>query len=578
MRPPARDRPTDVALARPLNDAADSAVSSLKSDRSWRASPLSAKRLSSLPWLLPLTIAAVYLVIFVIQIPHNLRSIMWLSDYSSGFAIVETVIRHGTGGNTMLGPSGHFLPLLFGLLTARLPLHRELWEIAPTSVFLSSALIVGWCVARVSDRRAAILAILLVIVASPKALVFLMAPVAHNTVFLATASMGAYLIWLTRAGERRRALRIGVPVLAGVAVGTCLGSDLLIAPTAVLPLALTGVLAALRRNRASRMVALSALATAAISVPVAVIFANTMESLGFLTIKTPVGSAQFSTLSLHARLMFEGLKVLFNGYLASGAPGTLHTELGTTSIIVMSAAFLTLLLIGIFTTIKFMRVGLRRRLSETPDQLARSLHIIYWVGSGVTVCAAFLLTVETTSELHESYYATTILSVAAVVPLVLRHSTVVRWIALTGAALLFSASLAGLTSNYLNMEVGLRAERIAPEVERLARANNLAVGYAGYFEASNFTWITHGRLTVRPVLNCSSAEGTVTFCPFLLARVGSWYVPQRRHTFLLVDSSESWLDTLPTGLGRPLADYSFGSVRMLVYPYDIASRIGPFVD
>jgi hypothetical protein len=99
----------------------------------------------------------------------------------------------------------------------------------------------------------------------------------------------------------------------------------------------------------------------------------------------------------------------------------------------------------------------------------------------------------------------------------------------------------------------------------------VTAGYGGYGEASSLTWNTHGRVVVRPVMECQGVEGT-TICPFYLVAPSSWYVPERRDTFLLVDSEEPWLSSLPSGLGKPVASYAFGEMRMYIYPYDIASR------
>lgn len=529
-------------------------------------------------WLIPLGVAAIYLVVFTAQIPQNIRAIEWIGDYASGFTIAETVAKVGSGGHTVLTFSGQFVPLWFGLLTAGLPLHRELWGIAPTLVFILTGLIVGWSVLQVGTRRAAVIATLIALVASPRALVFLMAGVAHNTVYVSTALLGAYLIWLTRGTGRRRATTLAVPPLAGLALGASLASDVLVGATAIGPLGITAAMAWLRRSPLSRKVAASALTSVLISIPVALLVASIMKSAGFVTLRTPIELATLAQLPEHAKLLFEGQKVLFNGYLESGAPGTLHPELGGACVILMSAAFLALLVFGTRTAIGFMWKGARRDCSETPGELARSLHIIYWVGSAVTVCLAFVLTSEASSGvIHESYCASVVLSVAALLPLLLGSGALARWLILTGTSIFFAAGFAGLTSNYVNMEVGIRAAHYAPEVVRLAAANHVSAGYAGYFEASSLTWRTDNRVTIRPVMECATPAGT-GFCPFLLMRAPSWYVPARRHTFLLVDSTEGWLSTTPPGLGRPIASYAFGTVQMLIYPYDIAERLGPLPD
>jgi hypothetical protein len=539
----------------------------------WEALP-AADRWTGLLWLLLLGIATVYLIVFVVQIPRNVTELAWSSDYASGFVIPESIVHTGTGGNTVLASAGQWVPLWFGLLTARLPLHRELWAIAPTLLFIGTALTVGWSVAQVADRRAAILAVLLSLIASPLALAFLMAPEAHNTVYLGTALLGAYVIWLARSEGRGLLASLGVPPLVGVALGTCLASDLLVGAAAVIPLALTGTLALLRRERRSRWLGVSALTSVAVAVPVARVTTTLMHSFGYRTIETPARLAPSSELAIRARLLFKGLKVLFNGYLTANGPGPLHTPLGIASEIVMVAALLTLIALGGRATLELALSGLRQDVTRTPAQLARSLHVVYWTVSALAVSGAFWLAAETGggTNLHESYYGTVIFSVAAVIPLVLATTPVARAMILAGSSIFFAASLVGLGGNYLNVAGAIARE--APGVTRIAQANHVSYGYGGYWQAASLTWNTHGRVTVRPLFECPNPEGP-GICPFYEARVPSWYVPQRRRTFLLVDRQEAWVSSLPSGLGRPLAAYALGPVDMYIYSYDIASRLGP---
>jgi hypothetical protein len=140
--------------------------------------------------LLPCGVAAVYLVIFVTRLPHIIWELGWSSDFASGFTVPEAVVRDGTGGHTVLGTSGLYVPLWFGLLTARLPLHRQLWELSPTLLFVGSALAIAWSLTRIAPRRAAALAVGIALVASPAALSVFMASVAHNTVYPCTALLG----------------------------------------------------------------------------------------------------------------------------------------------------------------------------------------------------------------------------------------------------------------------------------------------------------------------------------------------------------------------------------------------------
>jgi hypothetical protein len=526
-------------------------------------------------WSIPVTLAAVYLVAFVVQVPRNVTELGWNSDYAGGFVIAESIAHAGTGGGTIIASAGQWVSLWFGLATAWLPLHHELWAIMPTLLFVFTALTVGWSVAQVADRRAGALAVLLSLVVSPLALAFLMAADAHNTVYPGTALLGAYVIWLTRGAGRKRLVALGVPPLLGVAIGTCLGSDLLVGPAAVLPLAVVGVFALLRRERRSRWVGASALTTVAVAVPVAPITSTVMHSFGLHTIETPAHLAPLAELPARGEDLFRGLKALFSGYL-DGPQGTgfLHGPLGVASEIAMCAALLVLVVLGARAAFELVVSGLRKGRERTPAQLARPLHVVYWTASAIGVCGVFWLYAETGggTALHESYYGTVIFSVAAIVPLLLAGRSPARWLLPAGAAVLFAAALVGLLAgNYLNVSAAVA--QTAPSVVKIAEANHVSYGYGGYWQASGLTWNTHGRVTVRPLFECPNPEGA-DICPFYEMRLPSWYVPRPRRTFLLVDREEAWVRALPNGLGRPLAAYQIGPLQMYIYPYDVASRLG----
>jgi len=544
---------------------------------------------SALLWLAPFAVAAVYCGVFLAQLQHNLWVIGWNSDYASGFTLPTTLVRAGTGGNTVIGTTGAWVALWFGLLTARLPLHRQLWELAPTGLFVLSAVAIGWSVSRVANRRAGTLAALIVLVASPRALYFFMAPVAHNTVYPVTALLGAYLLWLCRVDVRRRSIAWAVPPIAGIALGTCIASDALVIVTGVIPFALTAILVLARRERRSRAMTASALTTVIVALPVAKLTSTVMGSLGYVTLPPSTETASLSTLSLHAELMWEGLKGLFNGYLSETGASGLRSALGVVCELIMVIGLLCVLVAGVLTIVRLLRDGLRR-LPQTRGRLARNVHVIYWAGSAATTCVAFALS-QRTEYVHESYYATLIFSVAAIVVLLPRPRGAGRWLLSGATSIFFAASIVGLTSHYMQSYVlpiartpGYASRLYVPSFARyerqitaFARAADAVEGYAGYGDASNLTWSSDERLLVRPVELCDLQVG-VGICPFFLARVPAWYRPERRRTFLLVDRTEIYLSALPGGLGKPIARRAFGPVEVYVYPYDLASRMGPLLD
>ena len=547
----------------------------------WRTSTGVGSR-PGLVWLIPFGLAATYGVIFLVQLRHNLWVLNWNADYASGFTVPESIVKTGTGGETVLGTTGGYVALWFGLLTATLPLHRELWEIGSTLVFIATALTVGWSVAQVADRRVAAFAVLLILVASPRALYIFMAPVPHNTVvYPCTALLGAYLIWLIRTAGRGRAI-FAVAPLAGIVLGACIASDSLVIATGVVPFVLTALLIGLHRGRRPKLATACALATAAVAVPVAKLTSSIMGSLGFVTIAPATVIASLSTLPRHAELIWEGLNGLLNGYLGQAASGW-GSALGTACEVMVVAALLTLLAVGVRTTARFIWSGLRRDGETAAPQLMYSSHVLYWAGSAAATCAAWALSIRI-EYVHEAYYATLVFSIAAVVALLMGSRAPTRWLISVCASIFFLASIVGLTNHYMESYVlpiarGPGTNGYVPrtayytsDITSFAKANHVVVGYAGYGDAPTLTWVTRGQVIVRPVQICQNPSG-VDICPFFLERVPSWYQPEQRRTFLLVDTAEGYLPGLPEGLGEPLAAKRFGPLRMYVYPYDIASRM-----
>lgn len=526
----------------------------------------------ALAWLLPFALTAVYLVLFVLRLPQNIVDILWDSDYASGFTLTQAVAQAGDGGHTVISTTGAYLPLWFGLLTAHLPLHRQLWEISPTLLSAATALTIGWSVARVASRRAGVLAVAIVLVASPWTLAILMAPVAHNTVYPTTALLGAYLVWLARDGVRRRRTTIAMAFAGALVLGVAIASDALLIATGVLPFALASLLAARQSSRRARAVALPALASVIGAVPVALATQAIMSGQGYATVASqpPLELAALSSVPRHARILAEGLRELSNGYLGTKWPGRLHTEVGFACDVVLVAALLALLYVGTRGGVRFIR----RRCDDA--ELGRLLHVVYWSSSALVVFAAFLLTTApgTDTQKHEAYYLTLIFSVAAVVPLLLvRARSPARWLLPAGFTIFALGSIIGLERDYLKT-MRPPIARYASTIAHLAEVDHATVGYAGYWDASSLTWNSQERIRVRPLEACANPAGA-QICPFFLMRTPSWYVSQPRRSFLLVDPGETFVVSLPAGLGNPIASYTLGAITMYVYPYDIASRLGP---
>ena len=83
--------------------------------------------LAFLPWS-PVLIGAAFLIVFIVKLPTLIEHLYWDSDAATATVIAETF---GGSGTVILQRFGWFTALWFELLTRPLPLHRQIWEVAP---------------------------------------------------------------------------------------------------------------------------------------------------------------------------------------------------------------------------------------------------------------------------------------------------------------------------------------------------------------------------------------------------------------------------------------------------------------
>jgi hypothetical protein len=517
-----------------------------------------------------------YLISWVTHLHNTIDALLWNSDYAGGFTLPETIAHFGDGGNTVISTTGAWADLWFGLLTARLSFHRQLWEIAPTLLFLISAVAVGVGVRRLAGLGAAVVAAAIVFLASPYTLAILMAPVAHNTVYPSTAIIAVLLPWALTRRWASRPRWVAAILLGAVVLGIDIASDKLLLVTAVIPAALIAIATLVRRS--SRAASIGTLVMIALAVPVTLATNAIMTAAGYQITAPKLQLAPLSTVGFHFRLLWHGLRDLSGGYLDVGYPGALHPELGIACTVVLAFGLTCLAVAGA----RAVRGLLGRRPADGP-MLEQLVHVGYWFVSAIIVSATFVFTtaVGDGAGNHESYFLSIVFSVAATAPFAVGRVAAPRWSALRWAApvavgLFAVGSIVGSQGSYNNAYRG-PISTVSTQIVQLARANHATTGFAGYWDASNLTWNEKGAITVRPLEPCTNPnpEGS-DICPFFLMRTPAWYRVHRGRSFLIVDPKNLYVTRLPDNLGPPLRTYPLGPVTMYVFPYDIASKLGPY--
>jgi hypothetical protein len=217
---------------------------------------------------------------------------------------------------------------------------------------------------------------------------------------------------------------------------------------------------------------------------------------------------------------------------------------------------------------------------------SRTPWVAYWVSGTLLLLAAYLVNGYATLEPQFEalrYFVGAVYCGAALAPLALTHAR----------APVVAAAVAGVTVLALTttihigrvgiahaccaeLETGAPSPTLANRVAAIAKRHGMRRGYAGYWYALGLSWFAKGRFDTYPVDRCGSHLKWV--CPSFYNHLSSWYEPNRaRRSFFL--SSGDRLPRSAKTFGRPVRTYRFpglrSDLRLYVYDYDIATRIGP---
>ncbi|MGH2930005.1 MAG: hypothetical protein ACRDL8_17515, partial [Solirubrobacteraceae bacterium] len=349
-------------------------------------------------------LAAAYVVLLATRFAQIIRWENADSDVASAFTLTEA-IAHGHTGGVVLSTQGSWVPLLWGLLTRGLAFHRLVWELSPAALWLGAAALVGWCVWRVAGRKAAGIAVVVIVAASPAVLITFTSAFFHNTTIPGAALLDAYLIWLTSRERTSRALMASVVAMALI-VGALLASDELLAVVGLVPFLGASGLAWLRRRYTRDL--LSALTVTAGSIVVAEAISSIARSLNLLT----------TTPGVHLTLTLERAHLVWlgRGLLRMGNGLALVPQAGARAALTLAAAIVTV------AALAAVAVVLRRAISLPPvDRRGRvlHLHVVFWGLALVCAAVAYVVT-DIAVEPSDRYIMIAVPAVAAIVPLLAR--------------------------------------------------------------------------------------------------------------------------------------------------------------
>jgi hypothetical protein len=470
-------------------------------------------------WWGPLLFAAAYLVTLATQFNQLLASSYLNADAASAPVIGELFGERTGHPLVVLGHLGWYSTLLFELGTRWLPLHREIWEVAPYAMALCSAALVGWGAWRVAGRWAAMIAAAIMVCAGPNMLPLLFVLNDHAPTWFTLALLGAFLVLLEQnAGTLSSAWLAVLAIVVGAVLGANAASDVLLTIAGGVPFLLaTGCVWALHPNRRTARAGAFALASVLVAIVSGVLLHALMHHENVISATDPrtkllVGAEAVGS---NFKLWWQSIAVLGNGDFFGQTIG-----FSTALALVCAALTIGAVLLGprIAHGELVRAIAARRRDPQKPEQSARLAWCVYWAASLVLLSAVFILSGIPEGLTSSRYLVGLIYAAAALVPLLAARGPLTRAAVTAGVTLYAFTGWLALAQQRIGPPPS-PSDQLAGAVARIASQEHLSIGYAGYWDAAPITWATHLRVKVFPVDDC---DGNQHLCAFELHLIGSF--------------------------------------------------------
>ena len=544
--------------------------------RTSHVSPLqrgAVRRRGAAPWWPAALCAAVYAVAVIANFHAIITSVYVNSDAALAPVLGQAAAHLPAGAYISLGNHAWYEEWLFLSATRSLSFHRGLWDLAPAIWSLAGVGLLAWSAHRAFDAWSASITGAALLCAGAFGRFTFLAINWHSLSLAHTILLGAVLVWLAgRIEEIRRPALIALGFAMGALGALPTASDSLFAFWALIPFAGASATLALRSSpRARRRLALFTATVLAVAIAGALVLAAAMRAGGITARALPVGVVSAGRLGQNIELLGRSFAFLGGGKLddlGSGAQGDLAFASGV------------LVLLALAVVAAALAWACVRRADGLKMPAARLAYVWFWSLSLICTVLVFVLTDAPKDALSGRYLLAGYAAVAALLPLAAtgRRSRGLLTACVCAYALIASYQVIHRPFTVISSpEVAVRfpGPATAAELAAFARAEDVSVGYGGYWDAEELTWATHFALPVRPVRVCSAASHTL--CYPQLGMISSWYRPRANvRSLLIVDSLGTSFNGIlapDPQLGTPVAERRMGPVDVLVYPYDIASRI-----
>jgi len=520
------------------------------------------------PWL-PVLAGGVWLLVFALDLRETVQGIYTNADLASALVIGELYDERVPGDEVVLGNYPWYSSLWIEDLTRGFPAHRQLWQIGFWLLSLGGVALVAWSTWRASSAWAAAIAAVLLVCAGYALLPMQLGANAHGPTNLHVALLGTFLVWCASRRGRVGPWPVHVVLCAVLAAVTAAGlaSDRLLLVSGIAPFVGAAIaMAWMLPAPAGRRIAVSAVTVAVAAMVGSGLIVDAMRDANVQDLPVDVAFAPFDRIVSNFRLLLHALTFLGNGDF-----GGAEVEAKSVFALVCAIAVLAALVAVTRWASRWVR-DVARRPAQRPERPELLAHASFWILAGTVTSIAFVMSTLPIDKFSARYLMTAYYALAALVPLLAVRPRARAAVA-AGTTLVVAGATAALVRGDLHAAPGSPSGDISGPLLRLAQAEGVEHGYAGFWTAAPLTWQMKAQVRVYPVASCT---GGPELCRFKLHYISSWYRPRpNTRSFLIIDPHHL------EGIGPSYADPKFGppqksarigDVTVHIYGYDIASR------
>jgi hypothetical protein len=295
--------------------------------------------------------------------------------------------------------------------------------------------------------------------------------------------------------------------------------------------------------------------------------------------------AAFDRIETNVRMLLESIAFFFNGDL-SGTPFTLEFTgvplngrgvLTVACAVVVGAALVVVLGLGRawWRTHAAPPAGVPGPAPAGSPEAARRAHVTFWLVTAPLLSLGYVFTSVPNGVFTSRYLLAVGYALAALVPVVaVARGTWGRALVVVGLCVVVAGSVRGLAARELQANPDPMPDgSVSGPLLRLAQAEQVRYGYAGYWDALPISWQTKEKLQLYSVKPCSGDR----LCPGDAHQISSWYVPRPGIRTMLVLDQVPFAGhprQAPPSLGPAQRVAKIRQLTIYIYPYDIASRFG----